>query len=124
METFVQRIAASLGIRRVDARQVCLHYSFYAGLQFDIDGPADPSILDAILADLDENILAEILSTSVRTPAINFPIIVDDTECAICLTVRPQKYVLPCRHRFCCPCIDAWLSGLHVTCPMCRARCT
>jgi hypothetical protein len=45
-----------------------------------------------------------------------------DAECPICQDKLAGKksMVLPCKHRFCRPCVVEWL-GRKDTCPMCRA---
>lgn len=42
-----------------------------------------------------------------------------EEECCICMENVP-KIILPCAHRFCERCVDAW-SDAHKTCPVCRA---
>lgn len=117
MSSFVQVIARETGLSRMEARQICHHYSFYADLMFDIDGPADPEIVDIIMNDLD--MIEEILFKEPRiTP--DFPHIQEKVECPVCLTVVDTHRKLPCSHKFCDTCISHWFQT-RTTCPMCRA---
>jgi hypothetical protein len=52
--------------------------------------------------------------------------VLSDEDCDICYqAVTPEnERILPCRHRFCSPCIDTYaasLNGREVPCPKCRA---
>jgi hypothetical protein len=121
MSSFIQVIARETGLSLIEARRICYHYSVYADMMFDIDGPADQDIVDIIMNDLDMHILGEILlGTEEQRVLPSFQHSTETAECPVCLTVVDTHIKLPCSHKFCDKCISQWFQT-RTTCPMCRA---